>query len=75
VQHSQIVNLPAGYPYSSTFLHGAVLFTPDASAQNSQHDADFDSDMLIHEETSTGWHTISCVVMQLTSISNTGPAY
>ena len=53
-QLSQMVYLPAGYAYSHTSLPCAESFTLDASAQNSQHDTDFDPDMLTDEGTSTG---------------------
>jgi len=53
-QYSQIVNLPARYVYSHTSTPCAEFFTPDAYAQDSQHDTDFDPDMLTDEETSTG---------------------
>jgi len=43
-QLSQIVNLPARYAYSHTTLLCAELFNLDSSAQDSQHDADFDPD-------------------------------
>ena len=51
---SYIVHLPAGYMYSHTSPPCAGFFTPDASAQDSQHDTDFDPDMLTDEGTSTG---------------------
>jgi len=53
-KRAQIVNLPAGYAYSHTALPCAESFTGDASAQDSQHDTDFDPDMLTDEGTSTG---------------------
>jgi len=53
-QHSLIVNLLAGYAYSHTYLPCAEFSTLDASAQDSQHDTDFDPDMLTDERTSTG---------------------
>ena len=53
-QHSQIVNLPARYAYSHTSLPCADLFTVDASAKDSQHDTDYDPDMLTDKGTSTG---------------------
>jgi len=71
----QIVNLPAGYAYSHTSPPCAEFVTLDASAQDSQHDTDFDPDMLTDEGTSTGLYTICCVVMQLTSILKMRAAY
>jgi len=53
-QRAQIVNLQARYAYSHTSLPCAEFFTLDASAQDSQHDTDFDPDMLTDEGTSTG---------------------
>jgi len=74
-QRAQIVNLPTGYAYSHTSLQSAEFFTLDASAQDSQHDTDFDPDMLPDEGTSTGLYAICCVVMRLTSILKTRAAY
>ena len=42
-QLSDIVNLPAGYKYSHTALHCAECFQED---EDTEHDTDFDSDML-----------------------------
>jgi hypothetical protein len=53
-QRLEIINLPAGYTYSHTSLPCAESFTLDASAQESEHDTDFDPDMLPDEGTSTG---------------------
>jgi hypothetical protein len=53
-RYSQIVNLPAIQAASQTSLACAESFTLDASAQHSQHDTDFDPDMLTDETTSTG---------------------
>ena len=53
-QPLEIINLPAGYTYSHTSLPCAESFTLDASAQESEHDTDFDPDMLPDEGTSTG---------------------
>jgi len=53
-QRLEIINLPAGYTYSHTSLPSAESFTLDASAQESEHDTDFDPDMLPDEGTSTG---------------------
>jgi len=52
-QRSRFVNLPPGYRYSHTALRCAEFFNFDPSAQDSQHDTDFDPDMLTDEETST----------------------
>jgi len=51
---ASIVNLAAGYAYSHISYPGAASFTLDASAQDSQHDTDFDPHMLSDEGTSTG---------------------
>jgi hypothetical protein len=53
-QRLEIINLPAGYTYSHTSLPCAESCTLDASAQESEHDTDFDPDMLPEEGTSTG---------------------
>jgi len=53
-QCSEILNLLAGHWYSHTSLPCAECFTPDAFAQDSQHDADLDADMLTDKRTSTG---------------------
>jgi len=74
-QHSQIVNLLAGYACSHTSLPNAELFTIDASTQDSRHDTDFDPDMPTDEGISTGLYTICCVVMPLTSMLKTTAAY
>jgi len=74
-QCSQIVNLPARYVYFHTSLPWAEFFNHDAAAQDSQHNTDFDPDTLTDKGTSTGWYTICCVVMQLTSILKIGAAY
>jgi hypothetical protein len=52
-QRLENINLPAGYTYSHTSLPCAESFTLDASAQESEHDTDFDPDMLPDEGTST----------------------
>jgi len=53
-QRAQIVDMQAGYAYSHTSLPCGEVFTLDASAQDSQHDTDFDPAMLTDEGTSTG---------------------
>ena len=53
-QRLEIINLPAGYTYSHTSLPCSESCTLDASAQESEHDTDFDPDMLPDEGTSTG---------------------
>jgi hypothetical protein len=45
-QLSEIINLLAGYVYSHTSLCCAEFFTLDVSAQDSQHNTNFDPDML-----------------------------
>jgi len=54
VQASEILNLPAGYVYSHTSPPCAEFSNHDANAQDSQHDTDFDPDMLTDKGTSTG---------------------
>jgi hypothetical protein len=53
-QYTNTVNVPAGYEYSHTALPSGECFTGDDSAQNSQHNTDFDQNMLTDEGTSTG---------------------
>jgi len=53
-QGSQIDNLPPGNVYSHTALPSAQFFNLDAYAQDSQHDTDYNPDMLTDEGTSTG---------------------
>jgi len=45
-QPADIINLPAGYTYSHTALPGAEYFEVD---ENTDHDTDFDPDMLTDE--------------------------
>jgi len=66
-QPSEIVNLPASYTYLHTALPYAELFDDD---EDTQHDTDFDPDMLTDE----GYYTICCVVMRLTFILKTKAA-
>ena len=63
-QCSEIINLLAGYMYAHTCSPSPEFFTLDAYAQDSQHDTDFDPDMLTDDGTSTGLYTICCVGMQ-----------
>jgi len=51
----KIINLPAGYAYSHISLPCAESFTLDSSAQHSEHDTDYDPDMLLNEGTSKGY--------------------
>jgi len=53
-QHLEIINFPAEYAYSDTYLPCAESFPLDISAQDSEHDTDFDPEMLPDEGTSTG---------------------
>jgi hypothetical protein len=53
-QRLKIIKLPAGYAYSHSSLPCAESLTLDVSAQDSEHDTDFDPDMLPDEGTSTG---------------------
>jgi hypothetical protein len=53
-QHSPIVHLAARYAHSHISLPRAELFTLDPSTQDSQHDTEFDPDILTDEGTSTG---------------------
>jgi len=51
---TQIDNLPPRYVYSHAPLPKAQLFNHDVYTQDSQHDKDFNPDMLTDERTSTG---------------------
>jgi len=53
-QCSQIDNLPPGYVYLHAPLPRAQCFNPDAYAQDSQPDTDYNPDMLTDEGISTG---------------------
>jgi len=53
-QRSQVDNSPARYVYSHTFFPCAKFVTLDAYTQDSQHNTDFDPDMLTDKGTSTG---------------------
>jgi len=74
-QRLDIVNLPARYVYSHSSLPCAESFTLNRSAQDSEHNTDYDPDMLPDEGVSAGQYTICCVVMQLTIILKTRVAY
>jgi len=74
-QHLKIINLLAGSAYAQTSLPCAESFTLDTSTQDSEHDTDFNPDMLPDKGTSTGLYTIWCVVMQLTFSLKTRAAY
>jgi len=50
----EIINSPAGYAHSHTSLRCAKSITLDTSAQDSEHDTDWDPDMLPDKGTSTG---------------------
>jgi len=71
---SEIDGAPTGYVYIHTALPSAQFFNHDAYAKDHKGDKDFDPDLLTDEETSTGYYTIWCVVMQLTSILRTTAA-
>jgi len=66
-QHSQLDNVPPGYVYSHAPLPCAKLFNLDAYAKDINYNKDYISDSLSDERTSTGWYTICCAVIQLTS--------
>jgi len=53
-QRLEIINLPAGYAHSHTSLPCGGSFARDTSAQDSEHDTDFDPDMLPDEASCTG---------------------
>jgi len=64
----QIDTLRAGYVYSDTSHSSSKNFTPDADAQDSQHNPDFDPDILTDVVPSTSYYTRCWVVIQLTPI-------
>jgi len=51
---TQIINVLARYVYCCTSPPWAEFYTLDAYTQDSQHNSDFDSDMLTDDGTSTG---------------------
>jgi hypothetical protein len=53
-QHLKIINFQAGHTYSHTSVPCAESFTLNASAQESEHNKDFDPNMLPDEGISTG---------------------
>jgi len=71
----EIINMLAGFTYLQNSLPCAESSALDASAQESEHEIDFDPDMLPDDGTSTGLYTICCLVMQLTFILKTKAAY
>jgi len=74
-QSSAMKGVPWGYVYIHTPLPNAQFFNLDAYAEDRKRDKDFIPDLLTDERTSTGQYTISCVVMQLTSILPMRAAY
>jgi len=68
---SKIPNLPTGYEYKHAPIAGAEFFNLDTYAEDREHDEDFIPDLRNDEGTSTGYYTISCMVIQLTSILQT----
>ena len=73
-QSSKIINLPAGYEYTHTSLPGAQFFNHDTFAEDSKHDEDCIPDLRNDEGISSGYYTICCMVIQLTSILQTTAA-
>jgi len=67
--------VPPGYVYSHVPVPHAQFCNFDAYAKDSNRDKDFIPDLLTDERTSTGYYTICCVVMQLTSILQMGASY
>jgi hypothetical protein len=72
---SQLHIVPPGYTCTHGALANAQFFNFDSFATESQQNKDFNPDLLIREETSTGYYTVCGVVMQLTWISRTRAAY
>jgi len=71
---SEIEGVPPGYVYIHTPLPSVQFSNHDAYANDRKHEKDFDPDFLPDEETSTGWYTMCCMVMQQTSILQTTAA-
>ena len=69
-----IEGVPRRYVYIHTPLPCAQFFNLDADAKDCKRDKDCNPDLLTDEGTSTGYYTICCVVMQLTSILQTTAA-
>jgi len=66
--NSEINTVPPGYVYIHTPFPNAQLYNLDAYANDCKRNTHFIPDLLTDEGISTGWYTICCVVMQLTSI-------
>ena len=74
-QSSPIERVPLGYVYIPTPLRNALWLNLDPYATDCNHDTDFIPDLLTAEGTSTGYYTLCCVVMQLTTILQIRQAY
>jgi len=68
-QCSEKDGVPPAYVYKCMPLHSVRFMNFDLSANNRMHDNDFMPDLLTDDGVSTGYETISCMVMQLTAIS------
>jgi len=67
-QSSETEGVPPGYVYIHTPLRSARFINLDPYANDYMRNNDFNPDLLTDEGLSTGYYTISCVVMQLTAI-------
>jgi len=68
---SEIDGVPPGKVYICTACPCAECSNHDEFTENRKHNKYFHPDILTDESPSTGWYTIWCVVMQLTSIVRT----
>jgi len=67
-QISETEIFPRGYLYIHSLLPNAPFFNLDPYAKARMRDKDFIPDLLTDESLSTGWYSISYVVMQLTAM-------
>jgi hypothetical protein len=74
-KQSQIDIVPPGYPSIHAALPNAQFFHLDAYSMDRQLEKDCNPDMLTDEGTSTGYYTIYCMLMQLTSMLQITAAY
>jgi hypothetical protein len=68
-QCSEKDGVPPAYVYKCMQLHSVRFMNFDLSANNRMHVNNFIPDLLTDDGVSTGYETISCMVMQLTAIS------
>lgn len=71
---SENEGVPPGYVYIHPPLPNAQFISQEAFAKNRKCDKDFIPVVLTDEATTTGWYTLCCTVMVLTSILQTRAA-